>query len=90
MRRIIENRFGREHAPDKRWAICGDLNDYLRAVRQNLDSPVPADLLAEKAAERTWQHLEPEILGLYDRLTGFVHTPPPQEFPPMTVVEAAG
>ena len=68
----------------------GDLNDYLRAVRQNLDSPVPADLLAEKAAERTWQHLEPEILGLYDRLTGFVHTPPPQEFPPMTVVEAAG
>ncbi|MFD0865902.1 glycosyltransferase, partial [Tessaracoccus lubricantis] len=66
----------------------GDLNDYLRAVRQNLESPVPADLLAEKAAERTWQRQEADILGLYDRITGFVHTPPPPEFPPMTVTEA--
>ncbi|MHA7862050.1 glycosyltransferase family 4 protein [Tessaracoccus sp. Y36] len=65
----------------------GDLQDYLRAVRQNLESPVPAELLAEKAAERTWQHLEPRILGLYDRLTGFIHTEPGPDFPPMTVTE---
>lgn len=32
VRKIIENRFGREHAPDKRWAICGDLNDYREKV----------------------------------------------------------
>ncbi|WP_040283624.1 glycosyltransferase [Tessaracoccus massiliensis] len=68
----------------------GDVNDYLRAVRQNLETPVPAELLADKASERTWQHLEPAILGLYDRLTGFVHTEPAQEFPPMTVTEASG
>ncbi len=28
VRRIIEERFGREHAADRRWAICGDMNDY--------------------------------------------------------------
>jgi predicted extracellular nuclease len=28
VRRIIEQRFGRDHAAEKRWAICGDLNDY--------------------------------------------------------------
>jgi predicted extracellular nuclease len=28
VRRIIEDRFGRDHAADKLWAICGDLNDY--------------------------------------------------------------
>lgn len=28
VRRIIEDRFGRDHAASKRWAICGDLNDY--------------------------------------------------------------
>lgn len=28
VRRIIEQRFGGEHAPNKFWAICGDLNDY--------------------------------------------------------------
>ena len=32
VRKIIGNRFGREHAPDKRWAICGDLNDYREKV----------------------------------------------------------
>jgi len=28
VRRIIEDRFGPDHAADKLWAICGDLNDY--------------------------------------------------------------
>lgn len=32
VRRIIEDRFGAEHAPDKRWAICGDLNDYRERI----------------------------------------------------------
>jgi predicted extracellular nuclease len=31
-RRIIEDRFGRDHAADKRWAICGDLNDYRERI----------------------------------------------------------
>lgn len=28
IRRIIEERFGKDHAKDKRWVICGDFNDY--------------------------------------------------------------
>ena len=32
VRRIIEDRFGADHAADKRWAICGDLNDYRERV----------------------------------------------------------
>ncbi|KQZ81431.1 endonuclease [Mesorhizobium sp. Root157] len=28
VRRIIEERFGKDHAADKHWAICGDMNDY--------------------------------------------------------------
>ena len=28
VRRIIEQRFGKDHAAGKRWAICGDFNDY--------------------------------------------------------------
>jgi predicted extracellular nuclease len=32
VRRIIEDRFGRDHAADKRWAISGDLNDYRERV----------------------------------------------------------
>ena len=32
VRRIIENRFGADHAADKRWAICGDLNDYRERI----------------------------------------------------------
>lgn len=32
VRRIIENRFGAAHAGDKRWAICGDMNDYRERV----------------------------------------------------------
>jgi predicted extracellular nuclease len=28
VRRIIETRFGKDHADDKRWMICGDFNDY--------------------------------------------------------------
>ncbi|BCH32009.1 endonuclease [Mesorhizobium sp. L-8-10] len=32
VRRIIENRFGRDHAAGKRWMICGDLNDYRQRV----------------------------------------------------------
>ncbi|WP_274628418.1 endonuclease/exonuclease/phosphatase family protein [Arvimicrobium flavum] len=31
-RRIIEERFGREHAKNKRWVICGDMNDYRERV----------------------------------------------------------
>ena len=32
MRRIIEDRFGKDHAGGKRWVICGDLNDYRERV----------------------------------------------------------
>ena len=32
VRRIIEERFGKDHAGDKRWVICGDLNDYRERV----------------------------------------------------------
>jgi predicted extracellular nuclease len=32
VRRIIETRFGKDHAKDKRWAICGDMNDYRERV----------------------------------------------------------
>ena len=31
-RRIIEERFGREHAAKKRWLLCGDLNDYSERI----------------------------------------------------------
>lgn len=31
-RRIIEDRFGKDHAGDKRWVICGDLNDYRERI----------------------------------------------------------
>jgi predicted extracellular nuclease len=32
VRRIIEDRFGKDHAPDKNWAVCGDLNDYRERI----------------------------------------------------------
>lgn len=32
VRRIIENRFGADHARNKRWVICGDFNDYRERV----------------------------------------------------------
>lgn len=32
IRRIIEERFGKDHTGDKRWVICGDLNDYYEKV----------------------------------------------------------
>ena len=32
VRRIIEERFGKDHAGDKRWVICGDFNDYRQRV----------------------------------------------------------
>lgn len=32
VRRIIEDRFGKDHAGAKNWAICGDLNDYAERV----------------------------------------------------------
>ncbi len=32
VRRIIEDRFGRDHTARKRWVICGDLNDYRERV----------------------------------------------------------
>jgi len=32
VRRIIEDRFGKDHTAGKRWAICGDLNDYRERV----------------------------------------------------------
>jgi len=38
VRRIIEERFGKDHAADKRWAICGDLNDYRQRVKIDGDS----------------------------------------------------
>jgi predicted extracellular nuclease len=33
VRRIIEERFGKDHAGEKHWAICGDLNDYRQRVK---------------------------------------------------------
>ena len=32
VRRIIENRFGKDFAADKRWLICGDFNDYRQRI----------------------------------------------------------
>ena len=32
VRRIIEDRFGKDHASDKSWVICGDFNDYRQRV----------------------------------------------------------
>ncbi|WP_378952595.1 endonuclease/exonuclease/phosphatase family protein [Mesorhizobium sp. ANAO-SY3R2] len=32
VRRIIEDRFGKDHTADKRWVICGDMNDYRQRV----------------------------------------------------------
>ena len=32
MRRIIEERFGKDYAADKRWMICGDFNDYRQRI----------------------------------------------------------
>jgi predicted extracellular nuclease len=32
VRRIIENRFGKDNTADKRWVICGDMNDYSERV----------------------------------------------------------
>ena len=32
VRRIIEERFGKDHAANKRWMICGDLNDYRQRI----------------------------------------------------------
>ena len=32
VRKIIEERFGRDHAAGKRWAVCGDCNDYRQRV----------------------------------------------------------
>ncbi|MGB3387423.1 MAG: endonuclease/exonuclease/phosphatase family protein [Pseudaminobacter sp.] len=32
VRRIIEERFGRDHAGNKRWVICGDFNDYRQRI----------------------------------------------------------
>ncbi|RUU14434.1 endonuclease [Mesorhizobium sp. M7A.T.Ca.TU.009.01.3.2] len=33
VRRIIEERFGKDYAADKSWAICGDMNDYRQRVK---------------------------------------------------------
>ncbi len=37
MRHVIEEKFGKGHTSDKRWLICGDLNDYREkiVVREN-------------------------------------------------------
>lgn len=32
IRRIIEDKFGRERAADRRWLICGDFNDYRERI----------------------------------------------------------
>ena len=32
IRRIIEDRFGKDHTKDKRWMICGDFNDYRERI----------------------------------------------------------
>ena len=32
VRRIIEDRFGKDFAADKRWMICGDFNDYRQRI----------------------------------------------------------
>ncbi|MCO5065443.1 MAG: endonuclease/exonuclease/phosphatase family protein [Rhizobiaceae bacterium] len=37
IRRIIEDRFGRDHTAKKRWVICGDFNDYAERIVINGD-----------------------------------------------------
>ena len=32
VRRIIEDRFGKDHAANKNWVICGDFNDYRQRI----------------------------------------------------------
>jgi predicted extracellular nuclease len=32
IRKIIEDRFGKDHAANKRWVICGDMNDYRERI----------------------------------------------------------
>jgi predicted extracellular nuclease len=32
IRHIIESRFGKDFAPNKRWVICGDFNDYRQRI----------------------------------------------------------
>ena len=41
VRRIIEQRFGRDYAASKRWVICGDLNDYKERVIISGEAPDP-------------------------------------------------
>ncbi|MCA0275236.1 MAG: endonuclease/exonuclease/phosphatase family protein [Proteobacteria bacterium] len=38
VRRIIEDRFGKDHVADKRWVICGDMNDYRQKLAIGGDS----------------------------------------------------
>jgi exonuclease III len=33
VRRIIEDRFGKDFAGEKRWVICGDMNDYRQRLK---------------------------------------------------------
>lgn len=37
VRRIIEERFGKDHAAAMNWAICGDMNDYRQRVKVDGD-----------------------------------------------------
>jgi predicted extracellular nuclease len=48
VRRIIENRFGKDRTADRRWVICGDLNDYSERVIIEGDEDEPRFSLARE------------------------------------------
>jgi len=86
VRRIIEDRFGKDRAGAKRWVICGDMNDYRERVLVNGEAhtgyqfaPVAEPqscldvLLADGFSENIVER-RPEL----DRWT-FYHTRGPQE-----------
>lgn len=47
---IIERRFGTEHARNKNWMICGDLNDYRQRIVISGDAPDYAFEVIDEAA----------------------------------------
>ncbi len=86
VRRIIQDRFGKDFSGDKRWVICGDLNDYRERILIEGDAwsgyrfqPVREEqssldvLLGDGFAENVVERL-PEL----DRWTLY-HTRGPQE-----------
>lgn len=66
LRHIIENRFGKGHTADKRFAICGDMNDYQERV----------DVIGDRRSGYRFQHVG-DLPSALDVLShdGFVENP---------------